>query len=310
MLRTRSIWSSIICLMVLPAVISLGLLAGPLSTRAAKPEPHALKSHQVQTIVLQLRWFHQFQFAGYYAAIEKGYYRDAGLKVVVKEGGPEKDPITAVSRATAQYGVTNSEILLHYLQGKPLVVLAAIFQHSPLVIVTRRTSGITSAQALVGKRVRMTRGSRDVELHAMLQAEGIGLDQVLVIDGPVDRDDYFDDTIDALSAYVTNEPYYWQQQHIAFNTIRPAAYGIDFYGDCLFTSRREVEAHPDRVRAFRAATMKGWRYAMAHPEEMVDLILARYPTSKTRDHLVYEARAMQHLILPRLVEMGHMNPGR
>ena len=97
-----------------------------------------------ETVSLQLKWKHQFQFAGYYAALDQGYYSRAGLDVRLIEGGPDRDVIEEVSSGRVQYGVANSEVLLHRINGRPLIVLAAIFQHSPLVFVTRKETGITT----------------------------------------------------------------------------------------------------------------------------------------------------------------------
>lgn len=93
-------------------------------------------------IVLQLPWHHQFQFAGYYAAIEQGYYRAAGLDVTVVSGTPQRLPVTEVLAGRAQYGVARAELLLHRLKGQPVVALAAIFQHSAIAMLARRDSGI------------------------------------------------------------------------------------------------------------------------------------------------------------------------
>ncbi len=264
----------------------------------------------LETVTLQLRWFHQFQFAGYYAALEQGYYREAGLDVIIQERYQEQDPVTAVASGRAEYGVTNSEILLHALQGKPLVVLAAIFQHSPLVLVSRAERGIATPHDLIGARVKMTRHSRDVELQAMLAREGVSLEQVQLTDGEVGVTDYLNPEIDALSAYLSNEPFYLSQAGLGYQVLKPRQYGVDFYGDCLFTSQAELSAHPNRVEAFRNASLRGWEYAMQHPEEIIELILTRYNPQKSREHLRYEAESMRELILPEFVRIGHINPGR
>jgi PAS domain S-box-containing protein len=92
--------------------------------------------------------------------------------------------------------------------------------------------------------------------------------------------------------------------------MRPISYGIDFYGDCLFTSENEIAKHPKRVKAFRQASLKGWQYAMDNPEEIVDLIVAKYKTEKSRDALLHEAKMTDELMLHKFVEIGHMNLGR
>jgi len=90
---------------------------------ASQPKTGAVSAEPVH---MQLRWHHQFQFAGYYAAIEKGYYQKAGLEVILHEGAPGKTPVQEVLQGRAQYGEANSELLLERLRGAPLVAPASI----------------------------------------------------------------------------------------------------------------------------------------------------------------------------------------
>jgi len=113
-----------------------------------------------------------------------------------------------------------------------------------------------------------------------------------------------------MSAYITDEPYALRERGIPYNVITPRSGGIDFYGDTLFTSEAMVDEDPELVRAFRDASLRGWDYAMANPEEIVDLILAEYSQDQTREHLMFEARATERLMLPEIVAVGHSNPGR
>ncbi len=261
-------------------------------------------------ITMQLRWKHQFQFAGYYAAREKGFYQRAGLDVTLVEGAPGREPITEVLEGRAHYGEANSELIYSRMQGAPLIALAAIFQHSPSILLARRDSGIRSPQDFVGKRVMLVGGAHDYGLLAMLTYEGITTDQVEIIPSSYEIQDLIDGNTDLFNAYLTNEPFYMQQQGIAIQEIHPINYGIDLYSDILFTSEEELENHPQRVKAFRKATLHGWQYAMEHPAEIIDLILSEYSDRKSRAHLEFEAEAMKDLIMPTLVDMGHINPGR
>jgi class 3 adenylate cyclase len=97
-------------------------------------------------------------------------------------------------------------------------------------------------------------------------------------------------------AYSTNEPFVLEQLGAAYRTFSPEAYGIDFYGDNLCTSAAELEAQLDRVAAFRTASLKGWAYALAHKEAMVDLILKRYSKNKSREALLFEAERTEILV--------------
>lgn len=265
---------------------------------------------QLQTIDFQLRWKHQFQFAGYYAAIAQGYYREEGFDVRLHEGAPGKTPIEEVLAGRALYGEANSELMFERLNGKPLVALAAIFQHSPSVLLARTDAGIQTVHDLAGKRVMLMDAKTDADFLTMFSREGIDPATLTLLPSSYNIDDLVSGKVDAFNSYLTNEPFYLQQNNVDYSVLSPGTYGIDFYSDILFTTEAEVEDHPQRVAAFRRATLKGWRYAMDHPQEIIDLLVDKYHVSKSRAHLEFEARAMRGLILPDLVEIGHMNPGR
>lgn len=262
----------------------------------------------LDSVTLQLKWTHAFQFAGYYAAQEQGYYRDAGLEVRIEEALPGIDPVDKVVQGQAEFGVGTSSLLLHRQAGQPVVALAAIFQHSPLVLIARQQHPTQGIHDLVGKRVMLEPQSD--ELLAYLKQESIPLERIDWVEHSTNPQDLIDGNVDAMSAYVTSEPYYLDRAHFSYQVYTPRSAGIDFYGDTLFTTEAMLKAHPDRVRAFRAASLRGWQYAMQNPQEIVDLILAKYSQRHSRDYYLFEAKQMIPLIQPVLVEMGYMNPGR
>ncbi|MBB1520044.1 GGDEF domain-containing protein [Aquipseudomonas guryensis] len=264
----------------------------------------------LQIIDFQLRWKHQFQFAGYYAAIAQGYYREEGFEVRLHEGAPGRTPVDEVLAGRAQYAESNSELLYERLKGKPLVALAVIFQHSPSVLLARADAGIENAHDLIGKNVMLMNAQTDADFQAMFRREGIDPTLIQLQPSSYDIEDLVSGKVAAFNSYLTNEPYHLQQRGIDYRVISPNTYGIDFYSDILFTSEAEVRDNPERVEAFRRATLRGWRYAMDNPEEIIDLLLTQYQVKKSRAHLQFEAQAMRDLILPDLIEIGHMNPGR
>jgi diguanylate cyclase (GGDEF)-like protein len=262
-------------------------------------------------VVLQLRWLHQFQFAGYYAALEKGYYAREGLDVEIREANPGRSsPLDEVLQGNAQYGVGNSGLVASYQQGKPVVALAAVFQRSPNVWLSLDKSGIRTPQDLASKRLMMTRNVENAELLVMLANDGINVDRLNILPSSFNIQDLVVGKVDAFNAYSTNEPYLLKQLGLAYYILDPHDYGVDFYSDVLFTSQDELRSHPERVAAFRRASLAGWEYALAHPDEIVDLILSRYSQAKSRDHLLFEAKAIRTLMQPDLIEIGHMNPER
>jgi len=257
---------------------------------------------------MQLRWTHQFQFAGYYAAVQQGYYRDAGLEVELIPGNNVAPAITRVVNGEAEFGVTNAGLAQAYIEGKPVVALAAILQSSPSVWIT--TGDLTRPADLVGKRLMTLPPPENAELLAVFLYEGIPLEQLKLEMTSYRIEDLIEGKTDAFNAYISNEPDVLRTRGIPYNVISPRQYGVDFYSEVLFTSQEQVRRHPERVRAFRAATLKGWQYALDHQEEIVRLIHTRYAPHLPIAHLRYEAQEISKLVLPTLVPLGHMNPGR
>ena len=269
-------------------------------------------AHAEETIVLQLKWFHQFQFAGYYAAEEKGFYKAEGLNVEIREGSPKRPPVESVLAGQAQFGVTDDAVLLARLRGRPVVACAAIFQHSPYVVMARGDSGISKPSDLIDRTV-MANEQDAAQLKAMLKHEGIPLERVKMVPHNWRVRDLIEGKVDAMTAYGTVEPAQLRQAGVEPSIIRVADYGVDFYGDTLFTTEAFVQKDRARVAAFIRASLKGWEYAMAHPAEMIDLILKKPGVKERgirRENLEFEEREMKSLVLSDVVDIGHMNLGR
>ncbi|GEM_PF-189012 len=262
-------------------------------------------------VTLQLRWLHQFQFVGYYAALHQGFYREAGLEVTLKEGRPGLDPVAAVLSGQADFGISVSSLVIDYLKGKPVVMLGPVFQHSPNVLVAHGQDTRLVDLVKPASKIALMGGDQDVELKAMFVNEGIALNRLHFVPDAQHLDDFISGRVAAVNAYISNEPYILSQYGVAHTVLRPLTYGMDFYGDVLFTRQAVLTNKPDAVAAFRAASIRGWQYAFDHIPEMIDLILHRYNTqNKTRSHLEYEALALQNLVNPDLIAIGHSNPGR
>jgi diguanylate cyclase (GGDEF)-like protein/PAS domain S-box-containing protein len=269
---------------------------------------HSAYSIELDAVTLQLKWQHQFQFAGYYAAKEKGFYKEAGLDVTIVEATAGMDATQEVLAGRAQFGVGTSELILNRYRGAPVLVLGVIFQHSPLALVTLKKSGIDNIHQLVDRKVMIEPNSS--ELFAYLQREGFTQKAFQLQNHSMDLNDLIAGRIDAMSIYVTDELFLLKQKKQPYNLFSPRMSGIDFYGDNFFTTESQLTNHPQRVQAFREATLRGWRYAMQHPDETVNLIYERYSQRHSIEHLQYEAAAMHELMQPELIEPGYMNAGR
>lgn len=261
-----------------------------------------------EQVTLQLKWLHSFEFAGYYAAIEQGYYQEAGLDVTLLEASPDTDVVAAVTNGTAQFGVGASYLLLEHYRGKPVVVLANIFQHSAQVLISRQWRSVQDIHDLAGKRLMLERGSG--ELLAYLQQEGLSADKFTVIPHSFNIDDLVDGNTDVISAYSSLELPYLEERSFPVHVYSPRSVGIDFYGDNLFTSNQLIESKPQLVEAFRTASLRGWDYALENPDAVIDLILTQYSQKHSTELLHAEAARVKELIRADFIEVGHSNPGR
>lgn len=104
--------------------------------------------------------------------------------------------------------------------------------------------------------------------------------------------------------YTTAQPFRLKELGIDVNIISPQSYGIDFYGDNLFTTQQEVDEHPERVEKIRQATLKGWQYALDHTDEVIQLIRQKYEPELSEQALQYEARATRQMIVPEFIKLG------
>jgi diguanylate cyclase (GGDEF)-like protein len=286
-----------------PLLLAWLVLVSPLPAAARADAP-------VKTSV-QLNWKHQFEFAAFYAALEQGYYREAGLDVTIKEGGPGVDSVREVAAGHADFGVATSSLVVARSRGIQVVALAALMQHSPVALLARRDAGIDSVLDLADRPVAVDPHDRD-EIEAYLLASGIPRQRIRLIDqtdptlAPLDEG-----RIAAKVIYVSNEPFLIRGKEHEYLMLTPKSAGIDLFGNILFTMSRTLNARPALVKAFREATLKGLVYSLDHPERIADLILKKYDTqNKSRAHLLYEAEHIRELTRPDIVEPGYMSPGR
>ena len=262
----------------------------------------------LEKVSIQLKWLHHFQFAGYYAALEKGFYREAGLDVAIREGSPGTVVEDEVTSGRADFGVGTSALLVHRAHGDDFVVLGQIFQHSAAILLTPRRTGIRSVAGMAGRRFMYSNQHGD--MLALLGKNGISEKNIIQVPHQGDARDLIEGKADVMMAYSFNEPFILEQVGEPYLIFSPQTYGIDFYGDNFFTTRAEIEARPELVEKFREASLRGWRYALDHKGEIADLILARYSREKSRDWLMFEANQLDTLIQPNVIELGYQSPSR
>ena len=251
-----------------------------------------------ENVSIQLLWKHQFEFAGYYVAKEKGFYDDVGINLDIKEIEPNINVTTEVRENRATFGIGRTGLLVNIENGDNFVLLSSIFQYSPSVLLTLKKSGITVPHDLRNKKVMISSGSeQDVEFFTAFRNLGIDfLKDTTIQQHSTNINDLIQGNTDAMYAYISNEPFVLKEKGIEYNVLNPKNYGFDFYADLLFTKRTTIDKNPDMVKNFKEATIKGFIYAFNNIDETVDLIYNKYNTqNKTKEALRYEAYELKKM---------------
>ena len=262
---------------------------------------------ELSKVSLQLHWKYQFEFAGFIAAREKGFYKDAGLDVELKEYELGQNIIKDVSLGKSNYGIYNSNILVEYIKKEPIQLISSYFKRSALVLITK--PNIKYPKDLLGKKI-MAAGKNDFDLNFnyIFSLQKIKIDDLNLIPHSFDVKDFAENKVDAMTAFISDQPYKLDKLNIKYNLINPSEYGLFNLQLELFTSDKEVLLHRDRTEAFKKASLRGWEYALNNPEEIIEIILKKYNTQNlTKEFLENEAIYTERLILPKMYEIGSID---
>jgi diguanylate cyclase (GGDEF)-like protein len=261
-----------------------------------------------KNVTLQLSWFDQFQFAGYYMAKEKGFYKDLGLNVDIKAFGFDKNIPYDINIGKYDFAVGRETLILEKSNNQ-LVSLFALFQASPLILISTEESGINSISAFNNKRIMTTiDDASEVSIKAMINSQKIEMKNLNFIKHTHDINDLIKNHTDIISAYSSKSPFYLQKMGIKYNIFSPKDYGFDMYSDFLYTNKNKVQNDLETVLKFKKASLRGWEYAYSNIEETVDLILKKYNTQNlTKDELVFEANELKKLSYYQTDNLGEID---
>ena len=249
----------------------------------------------LEKVSVQLDWKYQFEFAGFIAAKEKGFYKEAGLDVDLIEYQNSIDIGADVLARKSTYGIKKTSLYIKAGKIVPIKLLATYFPKPPLILIT--SPDIKSPNDLIGKKVMLAKE------HLHQSALGLMLDHFYLTDKNIhpikhsfDINDFIQHKVDAFSAYRTNEIFVLEQQNIKYNIVDPSLYGYNLPVGNLFTSINEAEENPDRTRKFVDASNKGWVYALSHETELISIIYNKYSKKKSIEALRFEAEQIKKLM--------------
>ncbi|MDX9960262.1 MAG: ABC transporter substrate-binding protein [Aliarcobacter sp.] len=272
---------------------------------------HASESNQ--KVTLYLDWLNQFQFAGYYMAKENGYYNDLDLDVNIIEYSKDanNDITQKVIKDEAVYGIGKSSLIIDKFAGNDIILLSSIFQNSPMALISLSSSNIKTPKDLINKKIMITNDAKEsVSIKSLLMSEGVNFQDLNTQNFSSNEiNDLINGNIDAITCYLSNEPFTLKQKNIDFNIIHPNNYNFDFYEGILFTSQKELKNNPIRAQNFNQASIKGWEYAFNNIEKTAKIIYEKYNTqNKSLELLIFEGEVLKKLSKIDENLLGNINP--
>lgn len=271
-------------------------------------------------VVLQLKWEHEFQFAGYYAALWQGYYEREGIEVEIRSAatpdGKFLSPLDELVSGRADFAVGGTDVFISQGHGHDLKVLAPIFQRSPGALFTLENQPIDTVEQ--ASRLRIAAIQSDdtrVEARAMFYMNGVDSERISFVNAPVSIESLLEDKADAIVTYGISAQIRARELGLQLNSLSPSHHGIQFYGDILYTTGTLARERPDLAERFLRASLNGWRYALEHRTNIANRVSTTLPryVYKYDDFHTYNqqfAQLIDEYIFYPVVELGQIDSKR
>ena len=242
-------------------------------------------------------------------AKEKGFYEELGLDVEIKPFEFGIDIPKNVNDGKIDFAVGRETLILEKVKNPNIVALYALFQSTPLILMTSKESGINHINDFSNKKIMTTiDDASEVSLKAMITSNKVKLDNLTFLKHTHNIDDLINKNTDVISAYISKSPYTLQKKGIEYNIFDPKKYGFDMYSDLLYTNQDLIDNDLNTVLSFKKASLKGWEYAYSNIEESAEVILKKYNSEKLeKDELVYEGNELKKLSYFKTVKLGEIN---
>lgn len=261
----------------------------------------------VRDVTLRLQWTTQTQFAGYYVALKKGFYNEAGLRVSIEPGGYGQNPNQTVAAGLEEFG-TKWPADLVASQDESLVSLANIVKDNGLNLISRKEKGIVSVEDFRGKKVAIWFIGNEYQLFALLDLYGISREEVDIISQKWDMSQFLNDEVDVAAVMTYNELLTLRSDGFDESNLDIMSFaeqGIGFPGHNIFTTKEYLNGNPDICKSFVDASIRGWEYAISHPEEATDIVMSYDQEGVlNRDHQLRQMLGIIDLIHPDEYEIG------
>ena len=263
-------------------------------------------NNDLKKISLQLNWKYQFEFAGFIVAKEKGFYKEQGLDLEIREYNHNINVLNEIKEQKATFGLYDLSVAYFDDNKNPIKLIANYFKRSSLVFIANQD--ILSPKELKNKTIMAEKSQlKTSTLASLLNKFNIKEEDYKTIAHNYSSKDFIEGKVDVMSAYLSNELYEIRNSKKPYTIIDPINFGINGSGVNVFTSEKNTLNNPLLIKKFIEATNKGWEYSLENKEEIVDLIYNKYSKRKTKKALLFESEQIDKLVMADIYNIGSIN---
>lgn len=260
---------------------------GILIITACSPTEDAADSGGLRKVTLQTDWYAQAEHGGFYQALAEGYYEEVGLEVIIIPGGPNAMAAQKIATGKVEFSIGRADdLVLQASNGVPILIAGALMQHDPQALLVHEEGGVDSFEDLDGRSVMTTPGAAMVKY---LEKRFDITIETMPVDYGMSR--FLADKEFIQQCFITNEPYYIRKEGANPKTLLISDSGYD---PCrvIYTSKSFARKNPETVKAFVAASVKGWKSYISGPREKANALISQSNPKMTEEFMAYSVAAM------------------
>ena len=237
-------------------------------------------------VTFQLNWMSGGPNAGFEAALAQGFYKDAGLDVTIVQGNGSANTSQLVANGRAQLAYADAVSVMQLIaKGAPMKIIATVYQSNPNALMSLKKADIKSFQDLKGKKVGVPSGSSQTTmLPLLLKANNLKESDINMIDMPVASmvPALLQGQVDAVLGSIDAYQIQAESQGAQLDVYRFADYGVPTVSTSIFASDDYLKSNGEVVKKFVAASLKGWSFAIDHPEQAIKDVKKVFPDTNEK----------------------------
>jgi NitT/TauT family transport system substrate-binding protein len=238
-----------------------------------------------EKVSVRMKWFFAGTMTGWFAGKEQGIFRDNGIELLINPGGPDNSSIKLVAAGTDLFGVAGAdEILIAREKGIPVMPIAVLFKESPIGFISKTASGIKTPAEWKGKTIEVDFGSNaEIQFRALVKK--FGIKNIKETPYTYSLIPFIENKVDVSVAYVMDQVVTLKNQGLDVNVITSKEYGINPYGDVIFTTENTLKEKPELVQRFLKATIESQKWAIKNDFLAVTYLVKNAPNLKLENEL-------------------------